>query len=652
MKHIFNYTAGSIFVLLLTFATVKGQEYINPAKNLSVKVSSDTLLFKELISNKLIFKVLVKAGSASHYVKFSPSGDFLITSGNGPITTLYNVKNDTITLAASFPVLTEEGIFSSLEKELYLLHSRSFFKTSLSSYNTKSWGKLLDANFRFRAHDLTINASDSLIAFCEGTNIHTLHTSDLVTDEVFWQRSAQRLLTFNPKVSHQGASISKNNHIQIRDMKKDTVLTDINVHTSKIVWLGYDPTGTLLVSLDKQGNMFTWMPSSKQCIAHLKGVGGIPVFNQNGTLNLSSNGMGEEPVFVKTRPYHLDTAAMPPREISKMPVIDYSPETGLRIGLGLTVVYHPKVKKDISLRTRPTMVMPLISYGIKNNQVAAALETHIYAIKGWQLHSDFRYSIREKNYFFGIGDQSSRVNKQAYSSNTLRLNGNMLKMFNSAFSAGIAFSVQHDTPLKFEQEPAPTPEGVQGGWTIGVGPAIEIDNRNNTLFPTAGSLFNAAFYRYGLGNIGNYKYNEIKLDYRKYVPSNLLVKGSVFAFQALFNGTWGGNVPFYKLPYITADRALRGMWRNLYIDRQTTSVQGEFRSFFSARSTRYGYAVFAGAADGATNFLKNYSPDIKIVYGAGLRTQLFPKQRLDLRLDVAFNSKEDVGIYGGIGVSF
>ena len=280
---------------------VKGQEYINPTKNLSVSQSSDTLLFKELVSNKLMFKLLVKKGTASHFIKFSPSGNFMITSGTADSTNLYQVDKDKITLTATLPVVTEEAVFNPSEKELFLLHSKSLFSTSFSSYSTVSWKKLADTILPFSAHDLTIDASGSLLGFCESTNLHTLDNSNLKKDKMYWQGTVQRLLTFNPVIPDQAASVNKENHIQIRDIKKDTVLMEIKGHIAKIVWLGYDPTGTLLVSLDNKGYLFTWMPASKKCVAQFRGLSGIPVFHPNGTLNLSADGHGEEPGFVRQR---------------------------------------------------------------------------------------------------------------------------------------------------------------------------------------------------------------------------------------------------------------------------------------------------------------------------------------------------------------
>ncbi len=334
MKFFLNYTTVLPFTLFLVAQLVHGQEYINPAKNLSVTVSADTLLFKELVNNKLKFKIPVKKGSASHFLKFSASGDFLITSGKGSLTNLYLVYKDTAILTASLPVLTEEAVFSWPEEALYLLHSRSLFKTTLSSYNTKSWGKIADASLSFSAHDLTIEASGLLLGFCESANIHTLHTPNLTENKKYWQKTALRLLTFNPAIPDQAASVSIKNNIQIRDIKKDVVLIEINAHSAEIVWLGFDPTGKLLVSLDKQGYLFTWMPSLKQCIVQLEGVGGVPVFNLNGTLHLSSDGKGEEQGSVKLKKntrrdslsiqnYYLQTSA-PPIEKFKLPIIDYA----------------------------------------------------------------------------------------------------------------------------------------------------------------------------------------------------------------------------------------------------------------------------------------------------------------------------------------
>ena len=194
--------------------------------------------------------------------------------------------------------------------------------------------------------------------------------------------------------------------------------------------------------------------------------------------------------------------------------------------------------------------------------------------------------------------------------------------------------------------------GKAGGTLIGLGPAFRYDSRNNTLFPARGSLLDITFQQYGLFKTGNYQYRQVRADYRKYFPLGRAANTSVLAVHGLIDATWNGTVPFYALPYFTGDRAFRGIWRNLYIDQQIVALQAEFRSVFSKADPRFGYVIFAGVADGANDFFRNYTADVKVAYGLGLRTQVLPKTRMYARLDYAMTSKGDYGVFGGIGVSF
>ena len=124
------------------------------------------------------------------------------------------------------------------------------------------------------------------------------------------------------------------------------------------------------------------------------------------------------------------------------------------------------------------------------------------------------------------------------------------------------------------------------------------------------------------------------------------------AVQALYHGTFNGEAPFYQLPYLSADRILRGVWRNLYIDRQAIALQGELRSNFSNVDPRYGYVVFAGAGDVAPNFFKGYDPAITGVFGVGFRQQVIPKLKLQSRIDFSVTTKGNFGIFGGVGLTF
>ncbi len=299
MNYLFKHITLLIFTLVAIPFFLNAQEYLNPGKGLSLNLSSDTLYFKDWLDNKLQYKIAIEKGSVANLVKFSSSGNFLITSGTGPVTNIYKIDKDGITLVKSLRLSAAEFVFGNSEKKLYLLHSRSLFKTKISSFDTNTWSKLADAVHPFWANHLTINASDDLLGFCEGTNMRILRTANLKNKKIYRQKTAHRLFLFNPKITNQAVSVNKDNHILIRDIEKDSVLMKINAHHSKIVWLKYSPNGKLLVSLDKNGNLFTWMPSSKQSIAHFKGLTEKPVFDVNGTLHLSSDNGGKKPSFIK-----------------------------------------------------------------------------------------------------------------------------------------------------------------------------------------------------------------------------------------------------------------------------------------------------------------------------------------------------------------
>ncbi|UKT65005.1 WD40 repeat domain-containing protein [Pedobacter mucosus] len=274
------------------------QEYLNPVKNLSVTLTADTLYFKDLDSNRLVLSTAIKKGSASHYLKFSPSGNFMVTSGDGPLTSIYSIGRNEVKLISSVPVQTGESVFDGMENTLFLLQTTSAGKKNISSYTINPWKKLATAVIPSGAHGLTINASGRLIAFGDDTNIHTRHSSGLMNDKVFWKGQPQRLLAFNPAVENQLAGVNTANHIQIFDVQKDSMLMEINKHMSEISWIGFDPSGKLLSSLDQEGYLFTWLPSKKQCIAELEGLGGIPIFGPDGTLNISSKSADVIPGFI------------------------------------------------------------------------------------------------------------------------------------------------------------------------------------------------------------------------------------------------------------------------------------------------------------------------------------------------------------------
>lgn len=711
-----NRSGAFILVWLLFFTcNLSGQDIpktpviLNPAQNLSVTTLPDQLLFTDLQNGELMYTLNLPGYGSSGYLTFSPDGSLLLSSGNDQMTRVYQVKDDACQGLVQLPAKTEAAVFDRSGHKLFLLHSRSFWGARVSVYDTRSWELKASVRVPAATNALSLNQDASLIGLSAGTVIRVLDAGDLSTKRVYWERDKQRNLVFNPVSAKQCASVSDKNIIQVRDLEQDTVLVEIagkmpagvnpageatpqggagresrygrgKAGGPGIRWLGWHPSGELLGSLDAIGVLSVWSPAGRKRVLRLENVRGTPAFDADGKLHaltvnptgggnpakagLSGDSLqrqspdfaGDQPVVVVIDPDSVKETApadqsrflekTPERlKIFPQPVIAYKPETGVLLGAGATMLFPGRASG------RPSLIAPVVTYGLKGRQLQTGVNADLFLVKGWRFVNQAAWLNHGTNYFFGIGGDFHRDERRSYTANTFSLDGSAFRRIGTAFFAGINYRVRHDTRAVFETGHIPVP-GSEGGWLTGIGPAFQFDDRDDVLFPLSGNLLDLGFYRNSRGLGSDYQYNELRLDYRRYQTVNLIREGSVLAFQGLFNATWGGEPPFYRLPYITADRTLRGVWRNLYIDKQVWSLQTEFRSFIAPGDTRWGYVVFAGLADGAQNLFRDYHPDIKAVFGAGWRQQVIPKQRLDTRLDFAFTSKGDFGISGGIGIAF
>src|SRR5690606_13425936 len=186
-----------------------------------------------------------------------------------------------------------------------------------------------------------------------------------------------------------------------------------------------------------------------------------------------------------------------------------------------------------------------------------------------------------------------RSNRTTYHNNVFSLVGSVTKGIGDRFFAGLGYQIRYDSPLDFDASaPLPIPDN-NGGLLAGIGPVLQFDTRNDLLFPTKGYYVDLSFTRFGSWLKSDYGFSDVRIDYRGFHALPILTTGTTLAVQALYHGTMDGEAPFYQLPYLSADRILRGVWRNLYIDRQAVALQAELRSNFSNIDPRYGYVLFA-----------------------------------------------------------
>ncbi|TYR34689.1 BamA/TamA family outer membrane protein [Sphingobacterium phlebotomi] len=399
--------------------------------------------------------------------------------------------------------------------------------------------------------------------------------------------------------------------MEVRDLLEDRVLHTIRTDTVQIKKIAYTPTGKGLISLDERGNLATW--------------------------NLAD------------RSVQLRDQV----DILPSPLIAYTPETSFLLGFGMSFVFHAQDHSAAASPrySRPSIITPAVAYGF-SGQIQASVTADHFSKGGWHFANQIRYVNNNRSYFFGLGHHAQRSNRTIYHNNVFSLAGSVTKGIGDRFFAGVGYQIRYDSSLDFDASaPLPIPDN-NGGLLAGIGPVLQFDTRNDLLFPTKGYYVDLSFTRFGSWLKSDYGFSDVRIDYRGFHALPILTTGTTLAVQALYHGTMDGEAPFYQLPYLSADRILRGVWRNLYIDRQAVALQAELRSNFSNIDPRYGYVLFAGAGDVAPNFFKGYTPDIVGVFGMGYRQQVIPKRKLQSRIDVSYTTKGDFGIFGGLGLSF
>ncbi|MDR7130500.1 WD40 repeat protein [Algoriphagus sp. 4150] len=582
----------------------------------------------------------------------------------GPIskTEIYRLDKNSCTLITSIPVKTEYATFSHSGDQLFLLHSKTWRDISLTSHETKTGTPISSRKVSSRANALTLNSNDSLVGISSGSLIKIMGATNLKTAKVFWEEKRQMHVEFNPVKPMQVASATPDGTIQIRDLEQHALLAEIKAHGKTINTLQFDPTGEFIFIQDEKNNLSVWDISNEKEALYRKNVEGNLVFDGSESIHWrEGTELVTQNLSELANSVQLDSGysflfplenKLPGFVFFPQPIVDWRPETGIQFGASASFSFFPKSFRQYPPAILPSSIVPKITYGPDGKQLFTSIESEVYSANGWNFNNRIEYNNRARNYYFGIGNLASRDIRESYSTNVFSFKGDAIKHLSRVWKVGLGYTIRHDSPAEFEENKTISAKGVSGGWLIGGGPVVQIDFRDDFIFPTKGSFLDTRFYLYRTTFGSDFQYKEALFDYRKYVPIRVGKIPKVLAFQAFSHLTFGRDVPFYQLPHITSDKLLRGVFRNLYIDRQSAYIQSEFRSYFSPSDTRFGYVLFIGAGDVADSFLKDWQPDIKLVYGAGYRQQLVPKLRLDFRIDFAISNEGDLGISGGAGVTF
>ncbi|WP_176736690.1 BamA/TamA family outer membrane protein [Oligoflexus tunisiensis] len=314
-----------------------------------------------------------------------------------------------------------------------------------------------------------------------------------------------------------------------------------------------------------------------------------------------------------------------------MPLLFRTPETGLAIG-GVLLYTSGLDKK------RPSPIISGLMYtekkqilwGVGAREILDGEESSVYA---------YTEIARFPQTFFGTGRDTDRDDATAYEEERQSLEFGGDRELIPHLSVGGGLILRNDKFKTLESDGKGLLghnlyHGENGGPQRGAQFYLLWESTNDNYFPSQGmkiQLFSRHYFKqWG----SRYPFSGQKLDARFY---HMLGPNWIQAHQ-FFAQNVNHDPPFYQLAQLGGNDLLRGYYKGRYRDRKMIVMQTETRYRFSKY---WNVAVFGGFGNVSHDWDAMPDQALKPSYGTGVRYQISPKQKINVRLDVGLG--EDQG---------
>lgn len=331
-----------------------------------------------------------------------------------------------------------------------------------------------------------------------------------------------------------------------------------------------------------------------------------------------------------------------------LPVLSSAPETGLELGASTLYSFYT----DTSRATRVSNIFAYGTFTTEGQQRISLSSSY------WLPQNRYHYTagISYINFpfnFYGIGNDTRKVNEQRISEKRFKLNFSGEKRIDNLYIGLVAGGYDYkyridNTGKPFEADL--NPQDRDGGAGIYIGPSITFDSRNNNTYTTKGIHVNAYLnVMHGLFSDNSYTGSFLNVEYTQFFS---LSKKFVLAFDVQEQSLLGSQTPFYLLPELGNDEMMRGYYNGRYRDKNLIAGQTELRYRLS---DRLGVVGFLGTG---TVFKNTFNFDqLKPNYGGGLRYFFDTEKGLSMRFDYGIGQKpagekRQQGFYLSLGESF
>lgn len=329
-------------------------------------------------------------------------------------------------------------------------------------------------------------------------------------------------------------------------------------------------------------------------------------------------------------------------KILPVPMYSYSSDAGNIFGLAKFNLFSTN-KQDTSLF--PSKISGVFTVSSKGRINASIANDLIFKSNKYIIVSFVNYK-KQPEYIFGIGNDVKKEDAEEINQERFVFSTTALHRVKGKLYAGINLNVA--TYFNIETEPESflvvnDVPGLDGGTTLGIGPSVARETRDNRYNPSKGE-----FLELGYSFVtGTYDFQRFRLDVRKYYKPFKTYR-LVLAGQVTTTYT-SGEVPFYELSMLGGDNKMRGYYLGALRDK--TAVDGQFEVRVPVWNI-FGITGFVATGQVAPDYSKLRGDGFWMAYGGGVRVRVDSKNNTNLRFDMGFGPGGISGFYVNFAEAF
>jgi len=346
------------------------------------------------------------------------------------------------------------------------------------------------------------------------------------------------------------------------------------------------------------------------------------------------------------------------RKLYILPLVTYSPETSIRLGVVGAFLFRPGKASENTLLSS---VRAPISYTL-NNQARARLSYEIFTDGNKHVFMGSAEWQRFPLFFYGIGPESPPENEELYSSRTFGFEFTYLNNVVGGLFIGGRLRWLNSKTLEREEGGLLSQDGLitgaDGGIVAGIGLTARYDRRDNNFNPSAGPFIETSVTTAQRFLGGDFTYTRWDVDLRHYLRP---FGRHVLALQLFTVYNWG-DPPFEQLALLGGDEVMRGHYLGRFRDKMYWTLQAEYRLPVGRRDwfgedeplsfwRRWGLVGFAGIGTVAPTLSDFGDSSLKYSLGVGIRYLLLPEERVNVRIDFGFGTQTP-GFYLNVREAF